>query len=229
MNEAARTAALEEQPRKKQKNKDIEETGEASTSAKPIFTDNKEKKNKTTPKMDPPAIVKNSGHYSIVEDLIHTKASISFGQLLANPQLHKDLRKSLIPKKKNNKSFKRPKQSSLATTRDTTPLTCEAKVAGYKFKLILDSGSSVSVISKHFLEAIARKIDEPSRRDLSNVHGQRKRALGIAKEVPVTVNGVTIAADMEVMDTDAYAIIIGNGWLKEAKALIDYETCQMTI
>jgi len=34
---------------------------------------------------------------------------------------------------------------------------------------------------------------------------------------------------MEVMDTDAYAIIIGNGWLKEAKALIDYETCCMTI
>src|SRR5215204_7264683 len=114
-------------------------------------------------------------------------------------------------------------------TRDTTPLTCEAKVAGYKFKLILDSGSSVSVISKHFLEAIACKIDEPSRRDLSNVHGQRKRALGIAKEVPVTVNGVTISADMEVMDTDAYAIIVGNGWLKEAKALIDYETCQLTI
>src|SRR5215204_6999622 len=106
---------------------------------------------------------------------------------------------------------------------------CKAKIAGYKFKLILDSSSSISVISKNFLQAIARKVDGPSQRDLSNVHGQQKRPLGIAKDILVTVNGVTISANMEVMNTDAYAIIVGNGWLKEAKALIDYKTCQLTI
>ncbi|KAG9303350.1 hypothetical protein G9A89_013676 [Geosiphon pyriformis] len=45
---------------------------------------------------------------------------------------------------------------------NVTPLICKAQVAGYFIDLILDSGSSVSVIAKHFLEAIGRKIDESS-------------------------------------------------------------------
>ncbi|KAG9284681.1 hypothetical protein G9A89_003641 [Geosiphon pyriformis] len=39
---------------------------------------------------------------------------------------------------------------------------CKAQVAGYFIDLILNSRLSVSVIAKHFFEAIGRKIDEPS-------------------------------------------------------------------
>jgi len=62
-----------------------------------------------------------------------------------------------------------------------------------------------------------------------SVHGEKKRAMGIVKDIPVMVNGVTISANMEVIDTNSYAVIVGNGWLEEAKALINYKTCQMTI
>lgn len=44
-----------------------------------------DKKPKKPPKMDPPEIVHRAGPYSIVEDLMHTKANITFGQLLGNP------------------------------------------------------------------------------------------------------------------------------------------------
>ena len=64
---------------------------------------------------------------------------------------------------------------------------------------------------------------------MSSVHGEKKRVMGIAKDIPVVVNGVTISADMKVIDTDGYAVIVGNGWLQEAEALINYKTCQMTI
>jgi hypothetical protein len=183
--------------------------------------------------MDPLEIVERAGPYSIVEDLMHTKANITFGQLLGNPTYCKSARKSMVPKKRIprvGKGVKRTKSSNLSqSTKDTTPLICKAKIAGYSFDLILDSGSSVSVIAKPFLDAIARKIDGPSKRAMSSVHREKKKAMGIAKDIPVVVDGVTIAANMEVIDTDNYVVIVGNGWLEEAEALINYKTCQMTL
>jgi hypothetical protein len=46
---------------------------------------------------------------------------------------------------------------------------------------------------------------------MSNVHGEKKRALGVVRDILVTVQGITIKANMEVIDTDAYAIIVENG------------------
>ena len=126
-----------------------------------------DKKPKKPPKMDPPEIVERAGPYSIVKDLMHTKANITFRQLLGNPTYCKSARKSMVPKKRIprvGKGVKRTKSSNLArSTKDTTPLTCKAKIAGYSFDLILDSGSFISVIVKPFLDAIAKKIDGPSK------------------------------------------------------------------
>ncbi|KAG9284503.1 hypothetical protein G9A89_014107 [Geosiphon pyriformis] len=99
----------------------------------------------------------------------------------------------------------------------------------YFIDLILDSGSSISVIAKHFLEAIGRKIDEPSTRPMTNVHGDKKKGLGIAKAIPVHINDISIETDMEVSEAKKYTIIVGNEWLKKAKALLDYELCELII
>ncbi|KAG9297956.1 hypothetical protein G9A89_018784 [Geosiphon pyriformis] len=92
------------------------------------------------------------------------------------------------------------------------PLICKAQVAGYFIDLILDSKSSVSVIAKHFLEAIRRKIDELSIWPITNVHGDKKKDLDIAKAVPVCINGISIKTDIE-----------------KAKALFHYKLCKLTI
>ncbi|KAG9303759.1 hypothetical protein G9A89_018656 [Geosiphon pyriformis] len=117
---------------------------------------------KNPPKLEPPEIVQKSGPYSVVKDFIETPAHIIFGQLMTHPQFRKNLCKSLIPKKKTPKTNKRPHQAGLADNSNVTPLICKAQVAGYFIDLILDSESFVSVIAKHFLEAIGRKIDESS-------------------------------------------------------------------
>ncbi|KAG9306130.1 hypothetical protein G9A89_016034 [Geosiphon pyriformis] len=156
-------------------------------------------------------------------------AHITFGQLMTHPQFRKNLHKSLIPKKKTPKTNKCPCQAGLADNSNVTSLICKAQVAGYFIDLMLDSGSSVSVIAKHFLEAIGRKIDEPSTRPMTNVHGDKKKSLSIAKAVPVRTNGISIETDMEVSEAKEYTIIVGNEWLKKAKALLDYELCELTI
>ncbi|KAG9299793.1 hypothetical protein G9A89_013153 [Geosiphon pyriformis] len=140
---------------------------------------------KNLPKLEPPKIVQKSESYSVVKNLMETPAHITFDQLIIYPQFRKDLHKSLIPKKKTPKTNKCSRQAGLADNSNVTSLICKAQVAGYFIDLILNSGSSVSVIAKYFLEAIGRKIDKPFTRPITNVHGDKKKSLGIAKAVPV--------------------------------------------
>ncbi|KAG9293756.1 hypothetical protein G9A89_019093 [Geosiphon pyriformis] len=184
---------------------------------------------KNPPKLELPEIVQKSGPYSVVKDLMETPAHITFGQLMTHSQFRKDLHKSLIPKKKTPKTNKRPRQAELADNSNVTLLICKAQVAGYFIDLILNSGLSISIIAKHFLEAIERKIDELSTRPMTNIHGDKKKSLDIAKAVPVCINGMSIETNMEVSEAKKYTIIVGNEWLKKAKALLDYELCELTI
>ncbi|KAG9284799.1 hypothetical protein G9A89_003722 [Geosiphon pyriformis] len=184
---------------------------------------------KNPSKLELPEIVQKSGPYSVVKNLMETPVHITFGQLIIHPQFRKDLCKSLIPKKKTPKTNKCPHQAELANNSNVTPLICKAQVAGYFIDLILNSESFVSVIAKHFLEAIGRKIDEPSTQSMTNVHGDKKKGLGIAKAIPVHINGISIETDMEVSKAKEYTIIVGNEWLKKAKALFNYKLCELTI
>ncbi|KAG9303538.1 hypothetical protein G9A89_018434 [Geosiphon pyriformis] len=169
---------------------------------------------KNSPKLEPSEIVQKSGPYFVVKDLMKTPAHITFGQLMTHPQFRKNLCKLLIPKKKTPKSNKHSHQAGLVDNSNVTPLICKAQVAGYSINLILNSESSISVIAKHFLEAIGRKINELSTQPITNVHGDKKKS---------------IKTDMEVSKAKEYTIIVGNKWLKKAKALLDYELCELTI
>ncbi|KAG9289394.1 hypothetical protein G9A89_007955 [Geosiphon pyriformis] len=196
---------------------------------KKVSTSTKAKVFKNSPKLELPKILQKSESYFVVKDLIKTPVHITFGQLITHLQFRKDFCKSLIPKKKTSKTNKHLYQAELADNSNVTSFICKAQVAGYFIDLILDSGLSVSVIAKHFLEAIGRKIDELSTRPITNVHGDKKKNLGIAKTVFVQINDISIEIDMEVSKAKEYIIIVDNKWLKKAKALLNYELCKLTI
>ncbi|KAG9283938.1 hypothetical protein G9A89_006776 [Geosiphon pyriformis] len=65
--------------------------------------------------------------------------------------------------------------------------------------------------------------------DLILDSGSSKKELGIAKAIPVCINGISIETNMEVFEVKEYTIIVGNKWLKKAKVLLDYELCELTI
>ncbi|KAG9285489.1 hypothetical protein G9A89_021820 [Geosiphon pyriformis] len=130
---------------------------------------------KNSPKLKPPEIVQKFGPYSVVKDLMKIPAHITFGQQMTHPQFKKDLYKSLILKKKTPKTNKCSHQAKLTNNSNVTPLICKAQVAGYFINLILNSRSSVSVIAKHFFEAIGKKIDEFLIRPIINIHGSKKK------------------------------------------------------
>ncbi|KAG9293042.1 hypothetical protein G9A89_016404 [Geosiphon pyriformis] len=204
-------------------------SNKASTSVDNNNEPPKAKVFKNPPKLEPPEILQKFEPYSVVKNLMEIPTHIIFGQLMTHLQFRKDLHKSLIPKKKTPKTNKHSHQAGLADNSNVTPLICKAQVAGYFIDLILDSGSSVSVIAKHFLEVIGRKIDEPSTQPMTNIHDNKKKDLGIAKAVSVYINSISIETDMEVSEAKEYTIIVGNKWLKKAKALLDYKVCELII
>ncbi|KAG9298724.1 hypothetical protein G9A89_012792 [Geosiphon pyriformis] len=201
----------------------------ASTSTADNNEPPKAKVFKNLSKLEPSKIVQKSGPYSVVKDFMKTPAHIIFGQLMIHPQFKKDLCKSLIPKKKTPKTNKCLCQTGLANNSNVTLLICKAQVAGYFIDLILNSRSSVSVIAKHFLEAIGRKIDKSSIWLMTNIYDDKKKGLGIAKAVSVCINSISIKTDMEVFEAKEYTIIVNNEWLKNAKTLLDYELCELII
>ncbi|KAG9284059.1 hypothetical protein G9A89_022833 [Geosiphon pyriformis] len=201
----------------------------ASTSAVDNNKSPKAKVFKNPSKLELPEIVQKSEPYSVVKDLMETPAHITFGQLITHSQFRKNLCKSLIPKKKTPKTNKHPCQAELVDNSNVISLICKAQVAGYFINLILDSKSSVSVIAKHFLKAIERKIDKPSTQSMTNIHNDKKKGLSIAKAVLVCINSISIETDIEVSEAKEYAIIVGNEWFKKAKALLDYKLCELII
>jgi hypothetical protein len=116
------------------------------------------KRPKRIPFSDRPMLEQKTMPYSIVEDLMHVKSNISIAQLLNIPKIRNDLKKAITPKRKRKpKDKEKDIEVQLATTYNNTPMICKGQVGGWTVDIILDSGSSTSIISKKFLDHLERK------------------------------------------------------------------------
>ena len=62
-------------------------------------------------------------------------------------------------------------------------LYCDAYIDGHPIYLIVDTGSTGSLISKNFLDRLGRTIDTPSTVNMVDVNGGKKRSLGKVKNL----------------------------------------------
>src|SRR6185295_10110420 len=168
--------------------------------------------------------------YSIVEDLMHVKSNITVAQLLNIPKIRNDLKKAITPKRKRKpKDKEKELEINLATTYSNTPMICKGQIGGWTVDIILDSGSSTSIISKKFLDHLKRKANRQSNRMITGIHGDKKSSLGICDNIAVHIGDVVVSADMEIIDTQAYNLVLGTDWLRKANAVINYKDSQVTI
>ena len=70
--------------------------------------------------------------------------------------------------------------------------------------LIVDSGSSGSVVSSYLLKKIKIKVERPSPVNMVNVHRESKRAIGEISSFPFEIEGCLIPIDVLVTDTRCY-------------------------
>ncbi|CAG8530301.1 3786_t:CDS:2 [Ambispora leptoticha] len=185
-------------------------------------------KRKVTKPVEPPVTAKIQP-YSIMADLQNKKADITYAQLFqAAPNVRKEALKILRPGR-----VTKGKLAEFCLNRSdeayTTSMYCDARVNGRPIILILDSGSSGCVVSAGFLKDSGITIDRPSTVMMVGVHGEQKRPLGEIDEFPVTVGGKTITSRAVVTDAGNYAVIVGNDWMKKARARLDWESCELMI
>ena len=108
-----------------------------------------------------------------------------------------------------------------------TSAWCEAKVGNVSIDLIIDTGASGCVASNEFLKRHNIKIQRKSNILMSDINGASRQPLGAIDNFPITVNGITIPADIDITDARTYQIVVGMDWLNKIQAKIDLKTKTM--
>src|SRR6266487_275793 len=103
-----------------------------------------------------------------------------------------------------------------------------AQVDGAMIQLILDSGSSRSVISKQFLEKVGRKVNQPSHINMIGINGEKRKALGEVKSLPIVVQQQLLPVNVIVSEATGYDVLVGNDWLTRYQAKLDWEKQMLT-
>ena len=106
---------------------------------------------------------------------------------------------------------------------------CDAYIDNNPIYLIVDTGSTSSIISKSFLDSIERTIDEPSSINMVDINGGKKRSLGKVKNLSINIKRVTIPIDVDVSKSKNYTVIVGNNWLTKTKDVIDFDHKVLTL
>jgi deoxyuridine 5'-triphosphate nucleotidohydrolase len=103
-----------------------------------------------------------------------------------------------------------------------------AQVDGATVQLILDSGSSGSVITKQFLEKVGRKVDQPSNINMIGINGEKRKAQGEIKSLPIVVQQQLLPINVVVSEATGYDVLVGNDWLTKYQAKLDWEKQMLT-
>jgi hypothetical protein len=189
-------------------------TDNTSNSNRPTIS-----KTKTKPRTEP---ISDRIDYNITSDVLNQKANIEMKDLLiAAPALKRDLIKSI-------RNTKLPKANTLAFVEDddvdTTAIYTTMFIDKFKVKAILDTGSAKTVMSKTLADTIGLKIDAPSTSIFTLGNGTKQAALGIIYDVPLNIGGrIVIPGSIEVLPVCPTQLIIGNNWMKRAKARLNLE------
>ncbi|KAG9289359.1 hypothetical protein G9A89_007920 [Geosiphon pyriformis] len=110
-----------------------------------------------------------------------------------------------------------------------TAMYTEAEVEGKPIRLILDSGSAESIITYQLMQQLKRNVDRPAQTVIVTADGMKKTPVGEIDNFPFTLDGITIPVKVFVMDTSQYQALIGNDWLQETNANLNWETQELTI
>ncbi|KAG9291510.1 hypothetical protein G9A89_021929 [Geosiphon pyriformis] len=100
-------------------------------------------------------------------------------------------------------------------TLEAKPITAmytDAKVKGQSIKLILDSGSAGSIITRQLMDQLGHRVDRAASARIITADGATKTPIGKIDDFPFEVNGIMTLIKVLVIETTQYqALIAGNG------------------
>ncbi|KAG9303679.1 hypothetical protein G9A89_018576 [Geosiphon pyriformis] len=85
-----------------------------------------------------------------------------------------------------------------------TAMYTKAEVEGKTICLILDSGSTRSIITYQLMQQLKRNVDRPAQTVIVTADGMKKTSVGEINNFPFTLDGITIPVKVLVMDAPQY-------------------------
>ncbi len=118
-----------------------------------------------------------------------------------------------------------PQQTALAQRRGANEKRCKVFVAGqFVAKVIVDPGSSQSIMNSAFAKQHGVKHATPSRGTLLLADGSVQKPWGRTDEVRVDVGGVVVQQTFSVLPTrNSYDILLGTDWLRTVHGRANFD------
>ncbi|KAG9284747.1 hypothetical protein G9A89_001117 [Geosiphon pyriformis] len=110
-----------------------------------------------------------------------------------------------------------------------TAMYTKAIVEGKPIRLILNSGSTESIITYQLMQQLQRTVDRPAQTVIVTADGIKKTPVGKIDNFPFTIDGITISIKVLVIDAPQYQALVGNNWLFKANTNLDWETQELKI
>ncbi|KAG9303810.1 hypothetical protein G9A89_018707 [Geosiphon pyriformis] len=104
-----------------------------------------------------------------------------------------------------------------------TAMYTEAEVEGKAIYLILDSGSTRSIIIYQLMQQLKKNTV------IITADGMKKTPIEEIDNFPFTLDGITISVKVLVMDAPQYQALVRNDWLQKANAKLDWETQELQL
>ncbi|KAG9296292.1 hypothetical protein G9A89_014884 [Geosiphon pyriformis] len=102
-----------------------------------------------------------------------------------------------------------------------TALYTDARVGGIDIKLILNSGSAGSIITKQLMDQLGCQVDHAATAQIITVDGNTKTPIGEIDNFPFEINGIQIPTKVLVIEATQYQALVGNNWLSKANTTLD--------
>ncbi|KAG9299288.1 hypothetical protein G9A89_013936 [Geosiphon pyriformis] len=100
-------------------------------------------------------------------------------------------------------------------------LYTNARVGRIDIKLILNSGSAGSIITKQLMDQLGRRVDCAATTQIITADGNTKTPIGEIDNFPFKINGIQIPTKILVMEATQYQALVGNNWLSKTNATLD--------
>jgi len=110
--------------------------------------------------------------------------------------------------------------TAVGTSSNPTAIHTYLMIAGQKYKTLIDTGASISLISEEVLHSIDREVQEHDTLSAIAVDGTLTDIIGLVRNVDVQLDDLTIPATFRVMVKTSYPVLLGWDFLKQAKSVI---------
>ncbi|KAG9295154.1 hypothetical protein G9A89_006135 [Geosiphon pyriformis] len=110
-----------------------------------------------------------------------------------------------------------------------TAMYMDASIDGHPIKLILDSGSVGSIITRQLMDQLGCQVDRAASARIITANSATKTPIGEIDDFPIEINNIIVPIKILVIDATQYQALVGNDWLSKTNAMLDWTTQELII